>query len=75
MVVDARIEQDERLKASKVGPRSLDYETRARLLEVQRARETRQKTQPTPEGTEAKADAPAADADDEEDLKLAFTTR
>lgn len=32
----ARLEQEERLKAAKVTPRDLDYETRAKLLELQR---------------------------------------
>jgi hypothetical protein len=45
----ARIEQEERMKAARYTPRSLDYETRAKLLEVQRKRESKRKTQPTAE--------------------------
>lgn len=70
----ARIEQEERLKSAKVAPRSLDYETRAKLLELQRNREAKQKTQPTPEGTDINAETPKTD-DEEEELELNFTTR
>lgn len=38
----ARIEQEERLKAAKVAPRDLDYETRAKLLELQRKQAQRE---------------------------------
>jgi chromosome segregation ATPase len=48
----ARIEQEERLKAARVAPKSLDYETRARLLEVQRQREAKQKTEQPAENPE-----------------------
>jgi chromosome segregation ATPase len=37
----ARMEQEERLKSARVAPRSLDYETRARLLELERNREAK----------------------------------
>lgn len=49
----ASIEQEERLKAARVAPRSLDYETRARLLELRRKREARRHTESTPEAVEA----------------------
>jgi chromosome segregation ATPase len=48
----ARIEQEERLKSARVAPKSLDYETRAKLLEIQRKREAKEKTQRTPEGSD-----------------------
>ena len=38
----ARIEQEERLKSANITPRDLDYETRARLLELQRKQQQRQ---------------------------------
>lgn len=38
----ARIEQEERLKAAKVAPRDLDYETRAKLLDLQRKQAQRE---------------------------------
>jgi len=38
----ARIEQEERLKSAKVAPRDLDYETRAKLLDLQRKQAKRQ---------------------------------
>lgn len=56
----ARIEQEERLKAARVAPRSLDYETRAQLLEIQRKRETKRKTESVPE-------APLGEFEDDED--------
>ncbi|MCA8912607.1 MAG: hypothetical protein KDB82_12960 [Planctomycetes bacterium] len=59
----ARIEQEERLKSAKVAPRSLDYETRARLLEIQRQREAKEKTESTPE-------TPAIGTDDKEEEEL-----
>jgi chromosome segregation ATPase len=55
----ARLEQEERLKSARVAPRSLDYETRAKLLELQRQREAKQKTERTPE-------TPASDETEEE---------
>lgn len=48
----ARIEQEERLKASRVAPKDLDYETRAKLLELQRKQQAR-------EAAQAPAAAPA----------------
>jgi hypothetical protein len=45
----ARIEQEERLKSARIAPKSLDYETRAKLLEIQRQREAKEKTQRTSE--------------------------
>lgn len=48
----ASIEQEERLKAARVAPRSLNYETRARLLELRRKREAKRETEPTPEATD-----------------------
>jgi hypothetical protein len=64
----ARIEQEERLKAARVAPKALDYETRARLLEIQRQRETKQKTEVVPE-------EPAQDfeeAEEETDFDLSY---
>lgn len=61
----ARMEQEERMKSARVAPKSLNYETRARLLEIQRRRETKQKTEITPE-------VPASDFHDEEDIDLAI---
>jgi chromosome segregation ATPase len=37
----ARIEQEERMKAARITPRSMDYETRAKVLELQRKRQPR----------------------------------
>jgi chromosome segregation ATPase len=51
----ARMEQEERLKSARVAPRSLDYETRAKLLELERQR----------------ADKPAADTPHEEETEVA----
>ncbi|MCA8934789.1 MAG: hypothetical protein KDB68_01165 [Planctomycetes bacterium] len=59
----ARLEQEERLKSARVAPRSLDYETRARLLEVQRQREAKQKTETTPE-------TPTTNTEDESEDEL-----
>ncbi|MBE7491020.1 MAG: hypothetical protein HS108_04595 [Planctomycetes bacterium] len=39
----ARLEQEERLKSARVQPRDLDYETRARALELQRKQAQREK--------------------------------
>ncbi|MCG3185328.1 MAG: hypothetical protein ICCCNLDF_03543 [Planctomycetes bacterium] len=67
----ARLEQEERLKSARVAPRSLDYETRARLLELQRQREAKQKTETTPE-------TPASDEKEEEaedELAVEFSTK
>jgi hypothetical protein len=62
----ARLEQEERLKAARVAPKSMDYETRAKLLEIQRQREAKEKTQRTPEGSDAKP----ADEDTQEAEEL-----
>jgi hypothetical protein len=59
----ARIEQEERMKAARYTPRSLDYESRAKLLEVQRKRESKRKTQPTAEAVIV----PVDDSDDAEE--------
>ena len=64
----ARLEQEERLKATRVAPKSLDYETRAKLLEIQRKREAKEKTQPTPEGT----DTPEAEEAEELEIDNEF---
>jgi chromosome segregation ATPase len=67
----ARLEQEERLKSARVAPKSLDYETRAKLLELQRKRETKQKTERTPE-------TPTSDEPIEpeaEDAELEFLTK
>ncbi len=61
----ARIEQEERMKASKLAPRSLDYETRAKLLEAQRARETKRVTEGTPEAPAGSEPADELDAEEE----------
>lgn len=61
----ARIEQEERLKSAKGAPRSLDYETRAKLLEMQRARETKRNTEPTPEAPAKGDGAGEFEAEDE----------
>lgn len=66
----ARIEQEERLKSARVTPKSLDYETRAKLLEVQRQREAKQKTERTPE-TPAE-EQPAQDAEEELEVGAEF---
>ncbi|MCB9895954.1 MAG: hypothetical protein H6839_16090 [Planctomycetes bacterium] len=67
----ARLEQEERLKAARVAPKSLDYETRAKLLELQRQREAKQKTERTPE-------TPTSDEPEEaeaEEMELEFLTK
>jgi len=67
----ARLEQEERLKSARVAPRSLDYETRAKLLELQRQREAKQKTETTPE-------TPTSDEKEEEaeeELAVGFTVK
>lgn len=45
----ARFEQEERMKSARITRRKLDYETRARLLEVQRQREASRRTRGTAE--------------------------
>lgn len=45
----ARFEQEERMKAARITRRSLDYETRAKLLEVRRKREANRRTSGTAE--------------------------
>lgn len=67
----ARFEQEERLKSARVAPKSLDYETRARLLEVQRKREAKQKTEHTPDSPETGSEQ----GEDEEETELEFTVR
>ena len=67
----ARFEQEERLKAARVAPKSLDYETRARLLEVQRKREAKQKTEHTPESPETGSEPEEL----EDDVEAEFTVR
>ena len=67
----ARLEQDERLKAARVAPKSMDYETRAKLLELQRKRETKQKTERTPETPTSDEPVEA----DSEELELEFLTK
>ena len=67
----ARLEQEERLKSARVAPRSLDYETRAKLLELQRKRETKQKTERTPE-TPTTNEPAEFDADE---IELEFTSK
>jgi chromosome segregation ATPase len=67
----ARIEQEERLKSARVAPRSLDYETRARLLELQRKREAKQKTERVPEADEAMDGSP----EEEPELEVELSTR
>lgn len=67
----ARIEQEERMKAARVAPKSLDYETRARLLEIQRKREAKQKTEATPESPETGDPL----GEDEEELEVEFSAR
>lgn len=52
----ARFEQEERMKSARITPKALDYETRARLLEVQRQREAKQKTTSQPESPAPKAE-------------------
>lgn len=67
----ARIEQEERMKAARVAPKSLDYETRARLLEIQRKREAKQKTEATPESPETGDEL----GEDEDELEAEFSVR
>ncbi|MBZ0137726.1 MAG: hypothetical protein K8I27_15275 [Planctomycetes bacterium] len=67
----ARIEQEERLKSARIAPKSLDYETRARLLEVQRKREAKQKTEQTPESPETGGEI----TEDEDETELEFSVR
>lgn len=69
----ARFEQEERMKSAHITPKSLDYETRARLLEVQRQREAKQKTTSQPESPAPKVE-PAKAAEEEEELNVAHTT-
>ncbi len=67
----ARMEQEERMKSLKVLPRQQDYESRAKLLELERSREAKRKTASTPEVPEAQPDEEKA-ASEEEELELAF---
>ena len=67
----ARFEQEERLKSARVAPKNLDYETRARLLELQRKREAKQKTESTPESTETGTEP----GEEEEEFDAEFTVR
>ncbi|MHC4841249.1 MAG: hypothetical protein ACYTDT_09895, partial [Planctomycetota bacterium] len=59
----ARMEQEERLKACNVKPGNMDYETRARLLELQRRRETKRATEITPE-SDSKEDIDEVSSED-----------
>ncbi|MBK8207316.1 MAG: hypothetical protein IPK87_11100 [Planctomycetes bacterium] len=68
----ARFEQEERMKAARIAPKSLDYETRARLIEVQRQREAKQKTQATPESAAPEKETANEAEDKEEELQVDF---
>ncbi|MCF6228905.1 MAG: hypothetical protein L3J82_09670 [Planctomycetes bacterium] len=69
----ARMEQEERLKAAKIAPRNMDYETRARLLELQRRREAKRKTEPTPEAQDSTEDDSISTKNDEESETFQFS--
>lgn len=69
----ARMEQEERLKAAKIAPRNMDYETRARLLELQRQREAKRKTEPTPEAQDSTEDDSISAKNDEESETFQFS--
>lgn len=68
----ARFEQEERLKSARVAPRSLDYETRARLVELQRKREAKQKTEATPE---TPVTGEETEESDDLEMNLDFSTK
>lgn len=67
----ARMEQEERMKAARIAPREVDYETRAKALEIERERETKRKTEGAPELPVANNEEHANAVEEEEsDLAL-----
>lgn len=71
----ARIEQEERLRAARGKPKSLDYEARVRAMEAQHAREARRAVQPVPESPEKADDAPENISNAEEVAEAAFALK
>lgn len=62
----ARMEQEERMKSARIAPRQSDYETRAKLLEIERQREARRKVEGAPEQpVPAAEDQPAEEEEPE----------
>jgi hypothetical protein len=61
----ARLEQEERMKAARLTRRSLDYEHRVKLLELQRSRELKQRTRSTIEALDTQTH-PELDQESEE---------
>ncbi len=68
----ARMEQDERMKSLKITPRQQDYETRAKVVEIERERETKRKTEGASEEPAPKAEQPAEEVDEEEEATFAI---
>lgn len=66
----ARLEQEERLKSARGTSRDTDYESRARVLELERKREARRKTEGAPE-----TPAPAGDDEADETAEEEMETR
>ncbi|RIK61884.1 MAG: hypothetical protein DCC64_12000 [Planctomycetota bacterium] len=62
----ARTEQEERMKSARIAPRQNDYETRARLLEIERRREATRKVEGAPEQPMPAADDKPAEEEEPE---------
>ena len=56
----------------KITPRQQDYETRAKVVEIERERETKRKTEGASEEPAPKAEQPAEEVDEEEEATFAI---
>jgi small-conductance mechanosensitive channel len=68
----ARMEQEERMKSLKITPRQQDYETRAKVVEIEREREAKRKTEGASEEPTPKSEQPADEETEDEDAEFAI---
>jgi small-conductance mechanosensitive channel len=68
----ARMEQEERMKSLKITPRQQDYESRAKVVEIERERESKRKTEGASEEPAPKSEQPIEDTEDEEEATFAI---
>jgi chromosome segregation ATPase len=62
----ARMEQEERMKTLKIAPRQQDYESRAKVIELERERQTKRKTEGATEEPAPRSEETTQEAEDEE---------
>ncbi len=68
----ARMEQEERMKSLKITPRQQDYESRAKVVEIERERESKRKTEGASEEPAPKSEQPAEETEEEEESVFAI---